>query len=415
MMAFCRLATPKSGFAPLICLIIVFTLWAFQLDAVYAKSTQTTLSNRIGPRDAVLIADPSGSTIFSKNADKLLIPASTLKVLTSLVGFHDLGRDYQFQTEFYLDPDSNLIIKGYGDPLLISEAIEQIAEVLSRKLSLFNDLILDDTYFEHPLTIPGVSASTQPYDSPNGALCVNFNTVNFKKSRSGQYISAEPQTPLLPYVRKKINATGMAKGRIIFSHERDEIIRYAGHMFLYFLDRANIRSNNKIRKGWANQTRDQLIYRHLSPFSMTEVVSKLMEHSNNFTANQILITAGAKRFGPPGTLDKGVQSAKTYASNQLQLNRLDIVEGSGISRRNRMSAKMMHTVLMQFKPYYKLMRYKNGVYYKTGTLHGISTRAGYIEGASGELYPFVVFLNTKGKSAEKMMRRIQKAVAEHEG
>ena len=56
---------------------------------------------------------------------------------------------------------------------------------------------LDDTYFTQPLTIPGISSSSNPYDAPNGALCANFNTVFFKHSRDG-YASAEPQTPLLP-------------------------------------------------------------------------------------------------------------------------------------------------------------------------------------------------------------------------
>ncbi|MEZ4577081.1 MAG: hypothetical protein R2875_03460 [Desulfobacterales bacterium] len=37
--------------------------------------------------------------------------------------------------------------------------------------------------------------------------------------------------------------------------------------------------------------------------------------------------------------------------------------------------------------------------YKTGTLNGISTRAGFLVSESGGLYPFVVYVNTPGKSA----------------
>ena len=59
---------------------------------------------------------------------------------------------------------------------------------------LIVDLVVDDTYFADPLAIPGVAASSQPYDAPNGALCANFNTVNYA-TEAGRRISAEPQTP----------------------------------------------------------------------------------------------------------------------------------------------------------------------------------------------------------------------------
>ncbi|MEZ4549093.1 MAG: hypothetical protein R2874_01050 [Desulfobacterales bacterium] len=46
------------------------------------------------------------------------------------------------------------------------------------------------------LRIPGtVEGSFEPYDAPNRALCVNFNTVNFK-TRGRTIVSAE-QTPLV--------------------------------------------------------------------------------------------------------------------------------------------------------------------------------------------------------------------------
>jgi D-alanyl-D-alanine carboxypeptidase/D-alanyl-D-alanine-endopeptidase (penicillin-binding protein 4) len=48
--------------------------------------------------------------------------------------------------------------------------------------------------------------------------------------------------------------------------------------------------------------------------------------------------------------------------------------------------------------------------YKTGTLHGVHTRAGYIEDAKGELYSFVILINTPGKSPEPIMDIILKAI-----
>ena len=186
---------------------------------------------------------------FSKNADTLLIPASTLKLLTSLAALHYLGEDFRFKTEFYLDPDQNLVIKGYGDPLLISEELKEIAKTLATHISTYKDLVLDTSYFDEPLVIPGVTSSLQPYDSPNGALCVNFNTVFFKKNTTGKFVSAEPQTPLLPFVLPKIKASRLSQGRILLSSEDDECVQYAGHMFQYFLSENGAAGSGEIRVG----------------------------------------------------------------------------------------------------------------------------------------------------------------------
>jgi len=150
------------------------------------------ITSLIGAQDSLLVVDPNGSIIISKNDTKKLIPASTLKIFTALVALHYLGPEHLYWTEFFIDNNSNLKIKGFGDPLLTSEIVREISHLLAALLgqsTIINDLIVDDSYFNQPLTIPGISSSSQPYDAPNGALCVNFNTVFFKHTESG-YISA---------------------------------------------------------------------------------------------------------------------------------------------------------------------------------------------------------------------------------
>jgi len=368
------------------------------------------LRKHITRHDAVLIANPSGKIIFAENADTPLIPASTLKIFTAFLGFNILGDKFRFPTHFYLDDNANLKIKGYGDPLLVSEVVADIARQLSHHLKTYNDLVVDDSYFTRPLTIPGITSSFEPYDAPNGALCVNFNTVYFIKKKSGKYVSAEPQTPLLPYVINKIRASGLEKGRIIFSQQRNEIVLYAGHLFRYFLESAGVRGGGKIRIGRIDVKRDRLVYRYISRFSLKELVSKLMEHSNNFMANQILIAAGAKVRGAPGSLDKALSVGRSFATEVLNIRNLRIVEGSGISRSNRMSARMMLKVLKAFRPYHYLLRHEDGEFYKTGTLQGISTRAGYVESEGGGLFPYVIFLNSKGKRAKNLMSWVRQVI-----
>jgi D-alanyl-D-alanine carboxypeptidase/D-alanyl-D-alanine-endopeptidase (penicillin-binding protein 4) len=361
----------------------------------------------IGKQDAILVADAGGTILLSKNADKPLIPASILKVLTSLAGLHYLGEEFKFATEFYTDAHSNLKIKGYGDPLLISEAVAEIAKSLRTKIDIYNDLILDNSYFE-PIIIPGVTTTLNPYDAPNGALCVNFNTVFFKREKGG-YVSAEPQTPLLPFALKKIKAYGMKKERVTFSQEQDEITLYAGHLFQYFLEQEGIQSKGGIKIGKANKEKDTLIYQYVSRFSIEDVIAKLLEHSNNFIANQLFVTVGAKVYGPPGTLKKGIRAVSAYAKDVLKLENVEIDEGSGISRQNRISAGNMYKVLEVFEPRRGLMRHEGREFYKTGSLTGVKTRAGYIESEKNGLYRFVVMLNS-GKSTNRIMSRLLHAL-----
>jgi len=400
----------KLAFKFIFCLLL-FLLPFVKITSLYCGNLDD-LEHLIGDRDAVLVADPKGHIVFSKNVDVQLIPASTLKIFTALVAIHYLGLDYKFFTEFYMDHHSNLRVKGYGDPLLISETVVEMIHHLSMRLcakySIINDLILDDSYFGMPAETPGVNVSYEPYDAPNGALCVNFNTVNFKRSKNGVYVSAESQTPLLPFILSRVKASQMDHERIVLSSQRNEITRYAGHLFLYFLKKEGIRLNGSIRLGKVQKETDKLIYRYVSSFSLIQTLSKLLEYSNNFIANQLLITAGAKAYGPPGNLEKGVRAALIYAKYILEINHVQIEEGSGISRKNQISARDFYKILNAFIPHYFLMRQTDKMYYKTGTLKGIHTRAGYIKKKNGELYPFVLMINTPGKSPEPMMDIIQR-------
>ena len=364
------------------------------------------LGKLIGNRDAVVVVSPTGDLLFSKNIDQKLIPASILKILTALVSIHYLGSDYQFKTEFYLDQKSNLKVKGYGDPLLVSESLLSIAKTLAVNLKKINDIILDDSYFDRPLTIPGVTASSEPYDAPNGALCANFNTVNFLRVKKGNYISAEPQTPLLPFAIDRIKNSNMYQGRIVLTHQNKEATLYVGHLLAYFLNNEGVQFSGNIKTGTVSESNDKLIFTYVSHYTLEQLIAELLEYSNNFMANQLLITAGAISNGPPGSLEKGIRAVNSYARDTLNIDNINLIEGSGISRDNQISANNMLRILLEFKPYAYLMRYEKKEYYKTGTLKGIRTRAGYIEDENNGLYPFVVLVNTPGKTTSTIMKQL---------
>jgi serine-type D-Ala-D-Ala carboxypeptidase/endopeptidase (penicillin-binding protein 4) len=365
------------------------------------------LDGQLTNNDAVFVCSPDDRPLVSIHAGKKLIPASTLKILTSLAALYYLGTDYHFPTECYVDGDGNLRIKGFGDPLLLSEVLEGLATELRKDLTQINRLVLDISHFDHPVVIPGVSSSFEPYDAPNGALCVNFNTINFMRNQQGEWASAEPQTPLLPYAEKRIVESNLTRGRIVLSAKEYDFVRYAGHLITHFLKKHGIACRGPILIQSAEGAKDRLVLRHRSPYSLLEVVQRLMEHSNNFIANQLTAAIGAHCYGPPGNLEKGIKAITAYASEVLGLKDLQIVEGSGISRKNRISAEQMGHVLKAFEPYYALLPNKNGIYYKTGTLHDIRTRAGYIDPGDGRLYRFAILLNTPGRRIEPVLDKIR--------
>lgn len=362
------------------------------------------VSREVSKADSVLVADADGRILFEKNADALRIPASILKLFTALTAFHYLGPDHRFVTEFFTDAAGNLKIKGYGDPLLVSEVIEHIAASLAQRLDHVRDIELDARYFD-AVTIPGVTDTLNPYDAPNGALCVNFNTVCFTMTND-RPISAEPQTPMLPMVFERIRGSGLTQGRIRLSAENGETLQYAGRMFRHFLTSKGVAVAGDVRTGAIEPARDVLVYRHESLFSLAETVAKMLAHSNNFMANQLLIAAGAQAFGPPGNLGKAREISKHFSKEVLGTTGISVVEGSGISRDNQVTARAMLKVLLAFAPYKSLMTSDDTGCFKTGSLSGVKTRAGYVNGHDGETYPFVVLHNRPGKNAERTARLI---------
>lgn len=368
------------------------------------------LTKLISSKDAAVLVSPQGEILLSRNSQIILIPASTFKILTALVAIRNLGSEFRFKTDFYLDKDRNLKIRGYGDPLLISEDLNQIAQQLSRQISSVQDIVIDDGFFQTEIKIPGKNKSLQPYDAPNGALCVNFNTVAFKKV-DDTYVSAEKQTPLLPFALAKAKSSGLKKGRIMLSGGHAESIRYAGELIRYFLIRAGIEISGKIRRGNIDPLNDKLKLHYLSRFTLEQVITRLMEFSNNFIANQVFLTTGAEVLGEPATLAKGVQVAETYTQQYLNLKDVTIVEGSGLSRQNRISAAAMIILLQKFEPYFQLLRHGKKEYYKTGTLSDVKTRAGFLEDDDGRRYPFVVLINTPKKTTNAVMQLFRQTVA----
>jgi len=388
-------------------LILAALSWCQVHDADGGQSLSCLSS--ITEVDALLVADSKGRILYHKNESRKCIPASTLKVLTALAALEHFGPSYRFRTEFYLDPHQCLKVKGYGDPFLVSEVLEEAAGVLSSKIRSVRSLIMDDSYFAPDIAIPGSDGTTNPYDAPVGAISANFNTVAFQRDKKGRMVSGEKQTPLVPFAREQINAMGLGPGRHAFFSDSRGAARYAGELLVYFLSKKGVACGGSIRSGTVGPG-DKLIYVHESSQPLNVLVRSMLNTSSNFMANQLFLALGASVYGPPGSLAKGANAVNRFVEKELGLKAISIVEGSGLSRENRIAATDMLAVLKRFRPYADLLRSRHGVYYKTGTLKGVRARVGYIQQEPSDFYYFVIFFNQPHYEMNEMVKCITDAV-----
>lgn len=358
----------------------------------------------------ILLADDQGRILYAQNKEKKFVPASTLKILTSLAAIHILGEAYHFPTHYDYDAISkNLYIKGYGDPLLTSEIIRDLGQdiLLKAKVKEIHHILIDPSYYASSIDIPGKGGSLNPYDAPVGALCANFNTIHFQWDKDKKcFISGEPQTPLLEFFLDDIRKTNLKQGRITLSHGQSEL--YPGLLLKHFLEKKIPVTGSVLLETAALKDNNPHVFQ--SPHELKTIVQSLLEYSNNFIANQLLLSMGAKLFGEPATLEKGIRAVQDFSRRYLNLTALTIDEGSGLSRGNRMSPHEMLKILTQFMPYHGLLKHEENEFFKTGTLTGVRTRAGYLSGKDKRLYPYIILINEENTGYEVILTRLKKKV-----
>jgi len=339
-----------------------------------------------------------GKLLYEHRSRDHFIPASTMKIATAACALDALGRDFRFPTEFFLTGDSKLVVKGYGDPFLVSEEFAVIAHELANKgLKEIKGLILDTTYFAEGLKIDGTAGSTNPYDALNGALIANFNTVNVHKmgsgSRSAVY-SAEEQTPLTPTAMESAKDMPAGKQRINIGQDPLKGAQYAGELLEEFLKKEGVSVTGSLTI--AEKPADaRLIYRHLSSKRLENVLRELLNFSTNFMANQVFLTMGAEKFGAPATVEKGRKVLIEFLSQKVGWKDFEVTEGAGLSRQNQVTPRDMVKLLEFFESDLDLLPREEQVFRaKTGTLTGVNTLAGFFPLEDGKTARFAILVNS---------------------
>lgn len=344
-----------------------------------------------------LVEEDSGKILFSHRSETSFIPASTLKIATSACALVTLGRDFRFPTDFFIIPDGRLVVKGYGDPFLVSEEMTLIADALAaRGLKEVPGILLDVSYFEPGILIDGSSHTPNPYDALNGALIANFNTVNVHKTGSGAraaVVSAEPQTPLTAVTLEAAQGLPSGKQRVNIGTDPLKGARYAGELLAAFLKKRGIEVRGGMEIG-KSPPDAKLLYHHLSSKRLDDVIRELLDYSTNFMANQLFLVMGAERYGAPANIEKGRRVLKEFLTNKVGWRGFELLEGAGLSRLNQVTPRQMIALLREFEPYRGLLPKEEDLFQaKTGTLTGVNTFAGYFSLANGHTARFAILVN----------------------
>jgi D-alanyl-D-alanine carboxypeptidase/D-alanyl-D-alanine-endopeptidase (penicillin-binding protein 4) len=191
-------------------------------------------ANLGGGSVALYIADlDTGEEIASYRADEQMIPASTMKLLTTGAALRVLGDDFTFRTQLILDESVTppvLIVRGDGDPALGDPAIfmdenpgttlgvlfDQIAQTLKGAgVESLTGIVIDDRVFDRTYT-----HEAWPEDQLNRWYCAQVGGLNFHTNVINVYTqpssSGAPIIRLEPdayWVQMEVKAKSNAKAR----------------------------------------------------------------------------------------------------------------------------------------------------------------------------------------------------------
>ncbi|MFY7930517.1 MAG: D-alanyl-D-alanine carboxypeptidase/D-alanyl-D-alanine endopeptidase [Oligoflexus sp.] len=373
---------------------LVLGLGVLNVSVTQAKSE---LMPQDGGEESILIQRLSdGKVLYESGSDKALIPASVTKIVTSAALLHYFSPAHTFKTRFYAGGPRNgdtiqgpLIVKGDGDPLLISEKLWQLAADLKHMgiREFTGDLIIDNSLFDaekrDESRIDSAQASQNAYDAPVSAFGVNFNTLPIAIAPSRQsgkpaLVSVDPyDVPDIEIVNRTVTGAGqknsiqavrqgqgrdstlIVSGTIGVQAPVAKLYRAMGDPVLEgasilraFLREAGITVKGRTREAVMPSGSTPLYT--LESYDLGFIVRGLNHYSNNYIADVLVKRLGAAfpRSGAAdgsgsGTLENGVAAIERFLRDEIGIkDRFAILNGSGLDSRNRLSAAQMVKILV---------------------------------------------------------------------
>ena len=460
----------------------LFIIWLFperihaqkpeSAESVFVKTVETILGNSCLRKQNFGIKIHSlerNKTLYSVNSNRLFAPASNVKLLTTAMALKRLRPEYRFKTGLYATTPvggetlrGDIFIKGFGDPNLVSEQmwllVKELKNIPLRKVH--GDIIADASFFDNNLRVKTwKKGGVEAYNAPLGALSFNFNTVTVhinpgEKPGDRPVVVVDPNIEFIRVDNRARTVSKSKRSRLIVNridrgghneitisgvvsvnHAREtyylNITRpayYAASVFKEYLRQEGVEVTGKVRVGFVPEGAYEILSHSSMPLSL--ILRGLNKFSNNFVAEQILKTIGADIYGSPGTTLNGLRAMDEYMQSlKYKPEGFSILDGSGLSRQNRLSPDQIVSVFQDMYadlgvyPEFisalgvmgrdgNVLKRMNGhnsaerARVKTGTLNSVSALSGYFQSADGERFAFSILMNDL-KCSNGQAKRLQ--------
>ncbi|MGH8800121.1 MAG: D-alanyl-D-alanine carboxypeptidase/D-alanyl-D-alanine endopeptidase [Casimicrobiaceae bacterium] len=396
--------------------------------------------------------------VFSQQPGRPMSAASTMKLVTTFAGLELLRPDFRWKTEAYANGkitdgvlQGDLVLKGYGDPKI---TLEQFQELIARLRAtglgrITGDLVVDRSYFAPGPYDPAAfdNEPLRPYNVGPDALLVNFKSVRFVFAPNATGDAVEMRTePALANVavhgapRLAAGECGDWKGalqarfddlgdsaEVTFSGdyaaacgEREWFValldgpHYVLGAFARMWADAGGSFGGTVREGLAPAGTKPIAVLQSPP--LYDAVRDINKLSNNVMARQLFLTLATTSRPPPATAANAVRAiGRWLARHKLRFPELVLDNGSGLSRRARISARSMARLLVAadssdvrdeyvsslavaatdgtVRKRFLTDEVADQAFLKTGTLEGVRAIAGYVFDPDGRRFVVVCFVN----------------------
>lgn len=407
-----------------------------------------------GTKVSISVMDVGERLLLAEIDDEReMIPASNMKLVTSAAALHTLGQDFSFSTKLKLlsvkeapagDGLPALVVHGDGDPAfgapkVLEKAGYNVDQMLGwwidaveeTGLNRFGQIIVDDRVFEH-----GEKQRVHPTWPKNQlhkwycaqVMGINFFDncfrVNASPTRTGQDARVTVY-PYGPFVQTEMRlVTGRAdqwdiitrpdSNRISFrgqlrNRQQQDVAMHDpslvfGEVLKHELSKRGINVNEVVRPAGDQRLPDGKVLHKINT-TLQAVLNRVNQDSMNLYAEALLKRSGHAITGAPGTFENGAAAVRGYLAKRISdptlAASIKLVDGSGLSRENRVSARALVEVLRaqasskSFRPFIASLArpgekgslYKRftdedeltgNIYAKTGTINHVSALSGYI-------------------------------------
>lgn len=391
-------------------------------------------------------------------AARSLLPASNLKLVTTAAALTLLGPDWEFQTRFEASGpieggvlEGDLVVRAGGDPLFDPQLrgdCDALFEPLLARLgelgitAIQGDLVLDEGAFVDPGPAPGWPSASQhwaEYCALSGGFSVNRGCLHahvaptsvgqlanvrvFPRGhglveRFGVRSAAENKNA----VNVGANVTGITVSGQIPTRSgtwdgpfaAPDPVALFGNVLHSALERRGIVLNGRLLRRRHAPGGAELFTLRTPLWTYLDEVNA---QSTNAVADQLLLAMGNELVGA-GTREAGARAARdALTALGVSTEGFELVDGSGLSRGNRVSARQIVALLdsVAQRDAATANRYveslatpgKSGtlddrmtssltagrVRAKTGYINGVSALSGYVERDDGRTFVFSILVN----------------------